>query len=541
MEFNQTQPMTPERTIKFRCTCGELLTLNLDRGGVCESCQRAISSKALQNELSRTLAIHGDSRDLSRCQGEFSLIDNQDGSLVLGKALGHFEIIEPVGQGGMGQVYRAFDTSLKRYVAVKVLTNSGSRVHDKEVDRLLQEAVAQARVNHPNIVSIYYVGKHEGDPFFAMELISGNTVADRIIQGDLVFTETVYVAWQICEALRFSHEFDVIHGDIKPSNILLQENGVAKLSDFGMARFESDQQTQTLGGTPNYLAPEILEGEKHSIQSDMYALGVTLYEMTFGKRPVVLSGTTIKEWGESHRKQSLEFPQPWPEDFPIAWRAILQRLLAKDPEKRYQSYESLSEDIVRVAPAPNVPARFLPRIIAAGIDYTIVIGLFTVIQILVFFVLSWVSGTMQLNGVGWLSFVDRNIPWYLTATFIILKTLLSACGFLPLVLFTLIEGYHRQSFGRALMHIRVVNQYGLRPSPRLMMGRSFLRLAILWGVMTFLILPFNEFSPWLIPAVAVFVTLFAIADITYMAFFGNGLSLHDRWYKSRVVLDTHQQ
>ncbi len=540
MEFNQTQPITPERTIKFRCICGNLLTLNLDVGGVCQSCQRKITAKALNNELSRTLAIHGDSRDLKHCHGEFSVVDNQDGPLVVGKSLGHFEIIEPVGRGGMGQVYRAFDTSLKRYVAVKVLTQNGGRVRDSDIERLLQEAVAQARVNHPNIVSIYYVGKHEGDPFFAMELISGPTVADRITKGDLTFTETVYVAWQICEALRYSHEFDVIHGDIKPSNILLQENGVAKLSDFGMARFESEQSDDAIGGTPNYLAPEIIDGMKHSIQSDMYALGVTLYEMTFGKRPVVLSGTTLKEWSESHQRQSVEFPQPWPEDFPIAWRAILQRLLAKDPNKRYQSYQELSQDLIRVAPAPNVTARFLPRIFAAGIDYALVIAAFAVIQVCVYFILSWVSGMLNMSGIGWISVLDRNIPWYLTATFIILKTLLSACGFIPLVLFTLIEGYRRQSFGRALMHIRVVNQYGLRPSPRQMMGRSFLRMAVLWGVMTFLILPFNEFSPWLIPAVAVFVTLFAIADITYMAFFGNGLSLHDRWYKSRVVLDTHQ-
>jgi eukaryotic-like serine/threonine-protein kinase len=539
MDFNHTQPMTPEKTVNFRCTCGALLMLNVNEGGVCEKCKKSITAKALNNELSRTLAIHH--ADPHRSHTEFVIVDNNGEPDLIGRSLGHFEIVEPLGRGGMGLVYRAFDTSLQRYVAVKVLSQATAKSSEGELDRLLQEAVAQARVNHPNIVSIYYVGKHDGNPFFAMELISGKTISERMSQGDLTFTEIVYVAWQICEALRFSYEFDVIHGDIKPSNILLMESGIAKLSDFGMARFESEQTDHKFGGTPNYLAPEILDGQKHSIQSDMYALGVTLYEMTFGKRPVTLSGTSIADWSKSLSESKISFPKPWPEDFPIAWQAILRRLLERDPAKRYPTYEQLAVDLVRVAPAPNVPARFLPRMIAAGIDHILVGTGFAVVQLLVYVVLRWMSSQMDLDGVGWLSFVDRNLPWYLTATFIFTKTLLTACGFIPIVLFTLFETYRRQSFGRALMHIRVVNQYGLRPSSRLMMGRSFLRMSVLWTIQTFFILPFNEFSPVLIPIISVAIGIYALCDIGYMAFFGNGLSLHDRWYKSRVVLDTNQQ
>ncbi len=312
-------PGSPERQILYRCTCGHQLKLDTSIGGFCPNCDQTVSPKMLKHDLAMTMTINpgkmpagavassqADEKSFDRVltgplgetrqdTGPFS---DEDPKLLIGKSYGHFELVEPLGRGGMGQVYRGLDKSLQRYVAVKVLrsgigSSNMSSSSDREVDSLLQEAVAQARVTHPNIVTIYYVGKQEGDPFLAMELVNGNPLSKLISAGQLTFSHITPIALQVANALKFSYELDIIHGDIKPSNILVQANGMTKLSDFGMARRASDKSDGRLGGTPNYIAPELLTGAKPSIQSDMYALGVTLYEMTFGRLPVTLSGTTI--------------------------------------------------------------------------------------------------------------------------------------------------------------------------------------------------------------------------------------------------------
>lgn len=507
-------------------------------GGICHDCQKKIPAKVLNHEHSRTWAMEADGSSSHR---DFEIPAAQGEQDLLGKSLGHFEIVAPLGSGGMGQVFRALDKSLQRYVAVKVLTRGSHQAGGVEVDRLLQEAIAQARVNHPNIVSIYYVGKQSGDPFLAMELVPGQTVSDRMASGKLTFYEIVSIARQINEALRASYELDILHGDIKPSNILLQENGIAKLSDFGMARSASSSAQHALGGTPNYLAPELLEGQRASVQSDIYALGVTLYEMSFGRRPVTLSGNSVSEWAKSHQDSELTFPQPWPEGIPESWKNVLQKMLARDPSKRYSSYEELSAALLKVAPTQDLPARRLPRFIATGIDYTTVFATMMVVQLSTWFATIWLSSSLSLNGVDWLSFWDSNIPWYFEVLWILVKLGFAAIGFLPLVVYTLALGYWRQSLGRALMHIRVVNQYGLRPTRRTLIGRSFLRMAPLWVLATTLNLPLEQFSTSLPNALWISAVIFSIIEVGYMVMKGNGTSLHDRWFKTRVVLDVDQQ
>jgi serine/threonine protein kinase len=317
--------------------------------------------------------------------------NDEDPDVLIGESFGHFELVSTLGRGGMGQVYRALDKSLQRYVAVKLLRsgigngigNGSSRLSrssDAEIDKLLQEAIAQARVSHPNVVTIYYVGKQEGHPFLAMELVNGKPLSGRIADGNLTFTDIASLAGQITEALRFSYELDIIHGDIKPSNVLVQPNGVAKLSDFGMARRVSSASDEAIGGTPNYIAPELLKGANPSLQSDVYALGVTLFEMTFSRLPITITGSSISQWIDAHENGRPQFPDHWPDQLPEAWRDLLAKMLARDADERYTSYDDLLVDLTRLAPRSQVIARPFPRIVAAGIDWISVMILVLGIQ-----------------------------------------------------------------------------------------------------------------------------------------------------------------
>lgn len=562
MDNNATRPLI-NPLVRYRCTCGTDLLLDPDVGGHCNKCEKFISPKVLGHELAMTATLHdasfelvepkpssrtnsdhdsdtdddnrnfAEQRTLPRLGDDALTTSNgqplslgmsaskkktEDPDILIGAKYGHFEIVSSLGRGGMGQVYRALDTSLQRYVAVKLLrsgigvVDGSSRSSDQEVDKLLQEAVSQARVTHPNIVTIYYVGKQDGDPFLAMELVNGKPLSARIIEGDLSFAEIASIATQICEALKFSFELDLIHGDLKPSNMLLQYNGIAKLSDFGMARSASGDDDNSIGGTPNYIAPELLKGEKPSLKSDVYAFGVTLYEMSFGQLPINLTGKTIREWADSHEANEVSFPHPWPDRFPESWRKVLSQMLAKDPELRYENYEDLLAELNRLTPHSQVIARPFPRIVAAGIDWIIVLVLAIVLQ----FALSFTTWSPQVT------------------------MLLRISVFLPIIIYTISVYFWRQSLGRSLMHIRVVNRYGLRPKPIRMGVRSLLRMQFPWFLIALSL--FDDPTKTrigVIIAVLVLVSGFALLlDVGFMVIFKRRRSLHDLICGTQVVLDT---
>ena len=452
----------------------------------------------------------------------------EDPEIMIGERFGHFEIISTLGHGGMGQVYRALDTSLQRYVAVKLLrsgigssrneTKAASRSSDQEVDKLLQEAVSQARVTHPNIVTIYYVGKQDGDPFLAMELVNGVPLNDRIAAGEIPFNEISQIAAEICEALKFSYELDIIHGDIKPSNVLLQYNGTAKLSDFGMARRVTGDNDNSIGGTPNYIAPELLRGETPSIQSDVYALGVTLYEMSFGELPVTLTGRSIPAWIKTHDSSHVAFPMPWPDQLPEAWRELLAKMLSKDPADRYSDYDELLADLQSLVPGSQVIARIVPRIIAATIN----------------------AISVMILAVGLRIGFDFG-PWEVVfGEYPFVTFLLKAFDLVPIIIYTTVIYFWRQSLGRSLMHIRVVNRYGLIPSSTQMTQRSLLRMQFPWFAICFLLFR-DPTDSWL---GIVFLTMLVVSgvllllDLAFMVVYYKGRSLHDLAMDTRVVLDT---
>jgi serine/threonine protein kinase len=487
-------------------------------GGFCRKCGRRVSPDKLQ--LNSALAVTINQVTSMQQQAVQSCPEVSPAAQWIGRRLGHFEIVEPLGQGGMGQVYRALDHALQRYVAVKVLRRGKSDDADQQIELLLQEAIAQARVNHPNVATIYHVSRDQGDPFLAMELVDGGTLADRIRGGPLAFGEIASIATQIVDALRSSLQFDIIHGDIKPNNLLIKHSGEVKLSDFGMARSASKEEDDSgFGGTPNYLAPELLHGEPPSIQSDMYALGVTLYEMTFGRLPVHLSGSTFREWIVSHESSSLDFPTPWPEHLPLGWRTLLSRLLAKSPADRFQNYDEVQALLRTLVPRRSPPARLLPRLVAAAIDYMIIF-------------LFWIPITV---------FAElRPTRWILPTSFDWLGGMLaSVLSLAPLAAYSFFVSSWKQSIGRNLMQLRVVNRFGLTPSTRLMLTRTTLRMLPLWMLA---LLPAVGRLGFLAFALSVGFWLGGLAwlaiDLAALVVLGKGKSLHDRLAGTRVVWDT---
>ena len=524
-------PESEATKIFHRCKCGAEFDVQEDMSE-CLECGDAILPKPPESNLAATMTLGNlptspagggtlylENAQLETDPEEEARLDAQ----MIGRELGHFKIVDPLGKGGMGQVFRALDTSLRRYVAVKVLRSgvhsSASKGHasDREIEFLLQEAVAQARVTHPNIVTIYYVGKYEEDPFLAMELVSGKTVAELISEGPMPYPQLHSVAAQMTDALKFSHELDIIHGDIKPSNILVQENGIAKLSDFGMARRASKTENRSVGGTPRYLAPELMKGETPSIQSDMYALGATLFEMTFQRLPVSVSGATIEEWLECH-SASIEFPNPWPEHLAGGWREFLLKLLAKNPSERFDSWREVDEALERIEPATSVPARVSPRLVAAAIDFGLVGLLIAPFQYL---------RTMP------------EVEAYLSQSTLTAAVLL-LFEFGAIMAYTVLVIFWRQSPGRKLMQLRVINDHGLTATGQKMGTRSLMRMILMWFFILANISAQDPDGPGMVAAIFALscAALITIADIGAMLISRKGKSLHDLIFRTGVVLDT---
>jgi eukaryotic-like serine/threonine-protein kinase len=260
-----------------------------------------------------------------------------------GCTIAHYRILEKLGGGGMGVVYRAEDTRLPRYVALKFLSKELER--DPEASaRLRREAQAVSSLNHPHICTIHDIGEHEGQPFLVMEFLEGQTLKDRIGGDSFSVDQLATVGIQIADALETAHEKGIVHRDIKPSNVFITQRGHVKVLDFGLARQlrkdELQEATQsqtplteagTVVGTLPYLPPEVLRGEPADARSDLWALGVVLYEMTTRQRP--FQGHTVYQLTSGILQ---EHPRPLPENVPDGLRAVILRCLSKNPAERYQ-------------------------------------------------------------------------------------------------------------------------------------------------------------------------------------------------------------
>ena len=261
-----------------------------------------------------------------------------------GTTLGPYEVTAKIGQGGMGEVYRARDTKLDRDVALKVLPQAFTDDPDR-LARFEREAKVLASLNHSNIGGIHGLEESEGQKALVLELVEGPTLADRIKQGPIPVDEALPIAKQIAEALEAAHEAGVIHCDLKPANIKVREDGTVKVLDFGLAKqvladalpeattetHASMTQVGAVLGTLPYMAPEQFRGQRADARSNIWDLGLVLYEMVAGERP--FKGRTSVEVSSTILHQP---PAPLPRRVPASRRAVIRRCLAKEPRERYQ-------------------------------------------------------------------------------------------------------------------------------------------------------------------------------------------------------------
>lgn len=266
---------------------------------------------------------------------------------MINQILDHrYEILERVGGGGMAEVYRAHDKLLDRCVAVKILHNQFA--NDEEfIAKFRREAQGAAKLSHPNIVNIYDVGTHENQHYIVMEYVCGETLKDRIVREKIISNkEALRITREIAEALEHAHQHQLVHCDIKPHNILVTDNGRIKVTDFGIAR-ASTSSTMTYSGTVigsvHYFSPEQARGGAISTQSDIYSLGVVLYEMLTGQVP--FTGETPVGIALKHLQEQ---PKPITDinaDVPPIVEAIVLKAMEKDPENRYTAITEMISDI----------------------------------------------------------------------------------------------------------------------------------------------------------------------------------------------------
>ncbi len=340
---------------------------------------------------------------------------SKDGSYRRGEVVaGRYRIKALLGRGGMGDVYRATQVNMGREVALKVLRPISGKKGERAVKRFEREMKVSARVRHPNTVEVFDFGLTErGQPYLAMELLDGRPLPE-VSSGQPISPErTAHIGAQIARALAAAHAEGVVHRDLKPGNVLVldmyEHHDFVKVLDFGVARFskpaneeEAAALTSTgmLVGTPLYLAPEYIQHNQLDHRSDLYSLGVVLYELCTGRPPFKGPPAKILSW-TVHKKPArpsevLDAPPP-------AWlEHVILSLLAKDPEDRPQSAEAVADLLERPAipaepPAPNVPdSRGLPTawLVVGG---AVLVGALTVAAFLGFAV-AWVLLNADLLG-----------------------------------------------------------------------------------------------------------------------------------------------
>ena len=268
---------------------------------------------------------------------------------MIGKTISHYKILEKLGEGGMGVVYKAEDTKLERTVALKFLPPGLTRTAEWK-ERFLREAQAVAALAHSNICTVYEINESEDQAFIAMEYIEGHSLAEKIEKGSLELEEAVSIALRVVEGLKHAHKKGIVHRDIKPANIMVAEDGQVKIMDFGLAKLAGKTRltkTATIMGTVAYMSPEQARGDSAvDYRTDVWSLGVLLYEMLTGALPFDAETDTGVIYKIVH-----EGPEPISSlrsDIPSALQDAIQKMLQKNPQNRYRDVMPLIADLESV-------------------------------------------------------------------------------------------------------------------------------------------------------------------------------------------------
>lgn len=271
-----------------------------------------------------------------------------------GCVIGDFVIERKLGEGSIGAVYEARQISLGRQVALKILFQEYA--NSKGIANFLKEARSAAKLNHPNLVRAFAVGEEDGTCFMAMSFIGGGTVKDKIRStGRIPVDEALHITQQVAEALHYAWtEAKIIHRDIKPDNIMLDDDGLVKLTDLGLAMHQKDwSEDMDISGSPSYMSPEQFAGEKLDPRSDIYSLGITLYQMLSGELP--FDAETVGSVARQHfHQEPVSLLKIMPRLSPKVWR-LVKKMIAKEPEDRFADIESLLKALwsVRQTTAPD--------------------------------------------------------------------------------------------------------------------------------------------------------------------------------------------
>ena len=380
-----------------------------------------------------------------------------DSTLSAGTMLAHYRVETQLGAGAMGTVYRAHDTSLERPVAVKVLH---TRIAEEPeiVRRFEREARAAARVNHPNLTHVYFVGSDEKSRFFVMEYVPGESLFEHVeAHGPVSFERMVDILVQAAKGLAAAHAGGVIHRDIKPSNLMLLPDGTVKVTDFGLAKsLQGDVDATGAGrimGTPRYMSPEQCKGEPADARTDCYSLGLVGWFLLTGKH--AFDGESLGKVINDQMNAPLPELDAVRDDLPPAAQRVLERLCAKQADDRPETMGELIELLESVRPRGLDLAPIATRTVALGID--------VMTLILPFMAIGFVLKVLHEYGVD-SSFVD-----WLGGTAISVAMVLAAVG---------AEWKFGGLPGKLAFGLRVVREDGTRPSLLALFWRVALRLPI---------------------------------------------------------------
>ena len=262
-----------------------------------------------------------------------------------GANLGPFRILHQIGEGGMARVFKAYQPSVERYVALRVLPSHYAE-DPQFVERFIREARTIARLEHKNILPVFDFGEQDGITYLAMRFIEGGTLKELMMKGRLTLHDTQDIMTQVCSALDYAHRHGVIHRDVKPSNVIIDSEGAAYLTDFGIAKVLGGTggdltATGAAIGTPAYMAPEQAMGSAVDARTDIYALGIMLYEMLTGRVP--FQADTPMAVLMAHVSDPLPLPHVFNAEIPEAIEEVVIKALAKSPDDRYQNANEMAQ------------------------------------------------------------------------------------------------------------------------------------------------------------------------------------------------------